>query len=154
MNDFIKGEGSTDGARGLKGLMRYLYESHIFNTSLEGEYNEYYAQNARKAITNVPPPVLKVTVKVFVSTGAGLSLLVSPPGLGVTLLSLVDGVDDFASSSSSSPQELTASIPTHRNALNKKSLRFFMIIIVLIDTMLLGIEAYKYKNPLCIAFLS
>ena len=41
MNDFIKGEGSSDGGRGLKGLMRYLYESHIFNTSLEGEYNEY-----------------------------------------------------------------------------------------------------------------
>ena len=41
MNDFIKGEGGSDGAKGLKGLMRYLYESHIFNTSLEGEYNEY-----------------------------------------------------------------------------------------------------------------
>lgn len=41
MNDFIKGEGGSGDAKGLKGLMRYLYESHIFNTSLEGNYNEY-----------------------------------------------------------------------------------------------------------------
>ena len=41
MNEFIKGEGATDGSKGLKGLMRYLYDSHIFNTSLDGEYNEY-----------------------------------------------------------------------------------------------------------------
>ena len=45
MNDFIKGSGGSGSGDGLKGLMRYLYESHIFNTSLDGEYNEYNIVN-------------------------------------------------------------------------------------------------------------
>ena len=41
MNDFIKGEGASDGSKGLNGLMKYLYDSRIFNTSLTGVYNAY-----------------------------------------------------------------------------------------------------------------
>ncbi|MBQ6730446.1 MAG: hypothetical protein IJR08_00840 [Bacilli bacterium] len=41
LNDYIKGEGGDDDAKGLNGLMRYLYKSHIFNTSQAGVYNEY-----------------------------------------------------------------------------------------------------------------
>ena len=41
LNDFIKGDGAAGGSKGLKGLMRYLYDSRIFNTSLNGVYNEY-----------------------------------------------------------------------------------------------------------------
>ena len=41
MNDFIKGDGAAGGSKGLKGLMRYLYDSRIFNTSLTGVYNAY-----------------------------------------------------------------------------------------------------------------
>ena len=38
MTDFLKGEGGEDG---LTGFMRFIYKSHIFNTSQEGVYNAY-----------------------------------------------------------------------------------------------------------------
>lgn len=47
MNDFIKGEGATDESKGLKGLMRYLYDSHIFNTSEDGVFNKYNIVSGR-----------------------------------------------------------------------------------------------------------
>ena len=47
MNDFIKGEGASDGSKGLNGLMKYLYDSRIFNTSLAGIYNAYNVVEGR-----------------------------------------------------------------------------------------------------------
>ena len=41
MNDFIKNDGGSSGASGLEGLLKFLYDSRIFNTSLAGTYNEY-----------------------------------------------------------------------------------------------------------------
>ncbi len=38
MTDFLKGEG---GEEGLTGFMRFVYKSHIFNTSLDGVYDKY-----------------------------------------------------------------------------------------------------------------
>ena len=45
MNDFIKNDGSSSG---LEGLLRYLYDSRIFNTSLAGNYNEYNTVDGRQ----------------------------------------------------------------------------------------------------------
>ena len=47
LNDFIKAD-SLEGSKGLKGLMKYLYDSHIFNTSQDGVYNEYNIVSGRK----------------------------------------------------------------------------------------------------------
>ena len=41
MNDFIKNDGGSSGNQGLEGLLKYLYDSRIFNTSLSGVYDEY-----------------------------------------------------------------------------------------------------------------
>ena len=48
LNTFIKGSGGSGGADGLKGLMKYIYDSHIFNTSLAGNYDEYNIVDGRK----------------------------------------------------------------------------------------------------------
>ena len=38
MTTFVKGEGSGEG---LTGLFKFIYNSHVFNTSLDGVYDEY-----------------------------------------------------------------------------------------------------------------
>ena len=46
MTDFVKGEGGSGD--GLNGLMKYIYDSHIFNTSLDGVYDEYNTVEGRQ----------------------------------------------------------------------------------------------------------